>query len=200
MAKKRKGGVGRTGQVITIRRMRGLGNLRQPASFAGAALPPLLGAGMAGLAILGARYFAKPSEGETPKMLFKYAPAIGLGVGLTGALALYYLGGAPAAVGAGVSATAVAGLALAADMHFQSAPAEYALGLGLGPSGNGGTAGYGTGVVVSERLGTRGIMMENPASRDPVNRYGIGGVGSYGENVQLRGITPSAFGRTHLGR
>lgn len=191
MAKKR-GRKGAVGSVITVRRMRGLGNLKQPASFAGAALPPLLGAGMAGLAILGARYFAKPSEGATPRMLFKYAPLIGLGVGLTGSMALYYLGGAPAAVSSGMAATAVAGLSFASDMHLKSAPGEYATALADAPAGM-----SGLGVVVGERIGTRGIMLENPASRDPVNRYGVG---NYGENVTLRGITPSAFGRTHLGR
>ena len=189
MAKKRKSGVG---SVITIRRMRGLGALRQPSSVLGAALPPLLGVGATALAILGARYFAKPSEGETPRTIFKFAPAIGLGVGLTSALGLYYLGGAPAAISAGVSSAATAAAAFAADMHFKSAPAEYALGL---PAGGAQTGRLG--VVVPERLGTRGIMFENPASRDPVNRYGLG---SYGQDVQLRGITPSAFGRTHLGR
>ena len=192
MAKKsRKSGVG---SVITMRRLRGLGALRQPASVMGAALPPLLGVGVTALAILGARYFAKPSEGETPRTVFKFAPAIGLGAGLTSAFALYWLGGAPAAISAGVASAAAAGAAFAADMHFKSVPAEYALAL---PAGNGAAATGRIGVVVPERLGTRGIMFENPASRDPVNRYGVG---SYGQDVTLRGITPSAFGRTHLGR
>jgi hypothetical protein len=191
MAKKRKSGVG---SVITIRRMRGLGNLKQPSSFAGAALPPLLGAALAGLTILGARYFAKPSEGPTPTAIFKFAPAIGFGVGALGSLALYWLGGAPAALSAGTAAAAVSGLAFATDMHLKSSPGEYALAVG----GAAGAASVdGLGVIVPERLGTRGIMMESAASRDPVNRYGVG---SYGETVQLRGISPSAFGRTHLGR
>ena len=190
MAKKRKSGVG---SVITMRRLRGLGNLKQPASFAGAALPPLLGAALAGLTILGARYFAKPSEGATPAAIFKFAPALGLGVGVLGSLALYWLGGAPAALSSGTAAAAVSGLAFATDMHLKSSPGEYALGIG----GAGPAATAGLGVIVPERLGTRGIMMESAASRDPVNRYGVG---SYGETVQLRGISPSAFGRTHLGR
>lgn len=189
MAKsKRKG---RVGQVITIRRMNGLGRLTQPSSFAGAALPPLIGAGLTGLTVIAARYFAKPSEGETPKMLFKWAPGLGIGLGLVGSAALYWLGGAPAAVSSAVASVAVGGLAFAADQQLKANPGEFALALGPGATPNG------TGVVVGERIGTRGIMFENPASRDPANRYGIG---SYGETVNMRGITPSAFGRTHLGR
>jgi hypothetical protein len=198
MAKKRRGRrrgrTGGVGSVITIRRMQGLGALHKPGSFMGSALPPLIGVGVTGITILAARQLAKPSDGPTPTMIFKWAPAIGGGVGLASALALYWLGGAPAAVGAGVASVLTAGLAMVADYQLKSQPGEYALAMGSGAATT-----QGLGIVVPERMGTRGIMFENPASRDPVNRYGIG---AYGQTVDapLQGITPTAFGRTHLGR
>lgn len=200
MAKKRRGRRGRTGavgSVITIRRMQGLGALHKPGSFMGSALPPLIGVGVTGVTILAARQLAKPSMGPTPTMIFKWAPAIGGGVGLASALALYWLGGAPAAVGAGVASVLTAGLAMVADYQLKSMPGEYALAIGSGPAAAAAVSGLG--IVVPERMGTRGIMFENPASRDPINRYGIG---SYGQTVDapLQGISPTAFGRTHLGR
>lgn len=190
MAKRgRKGG---TGQVITIRRMKGLGSLRRPGSFAGAVLPPALGAGVTLGAALATRYFVKPAEGDTPMMLYKHAPWVGLVAGALVSGGLYVLGGAPAAFASGATSLLTAVGIFAHDKVVKEDPASYQA-----------AALSGTGVVVSDTIGTRGamgaLMFENPASRDPVNRYGVGGMGSYGQTVNAtQGISPSAFGRSHI--
>jgi hypothetical protein len=207
MAKKRRKGRRGTsgvGQLITVRRMgtAGLGQLNKPGSFAGSALPPLIGAGVTGIATLATRYFVKPSEGETQKMLFKWAPALGLGAGVLSSLALYWLGGAPAMLSSGMGSLATAGTLLAHDQLVSSKAGEFAMATGAPAAAGTGGYRYRTGVVVPEQVGTRGIMLEPTASRDPNNRYGVMGIGDaapFGEQVSLSGIKPTAFGRTHLG-
>jgi len=199
MAKKRKRRGG-TGSVITLRRLKGVGSLRKPSSFAGSAIPALIGGGVTGLATLATRYWAKPSEGENPLMLFKWAPALGLGGGILSSVALYWLGGAPAMISSLVSSVMVSASMLAHDYLLKSTIGEFALAHPA-PQTEGSTAGLG--VIVPNRIGTQGVgamMLESAASRDPVNRYGVHGTGSYGQEVTLQGITPTAFGRTHLGR
>ena len=194
MAKKRSG----TG-LITVRQMRGLGRLSNPKSLLGSAGPALMGGGVTGITILAARYFAKPSEGETPKMLYKWAPLMGLGTGLLSSLALYWLGGAPAAISSAVSSTMVGGAAMAFDYLMASRLGEHALAFADAAPAAGATNGLG--VVVPQRIagaGVRGILMEPAASRDPVRRYGLSG--QYGEDVNLGGgVNPSAFGTPGFG-
>jgi len=201
MAKRRKRrGVG---QTITIRRMRGLGSLKRPSSFMGAALPPVLGGGATAATILATRYFANPLEGETPAMLYKWAPLLGWLTGGIGSFALYYLGGGPAAISSFASSTLVAAGQMAHDFLVTSdmsrAGAHIAAFQAPAAAGNG-TAGMG--VVVPQRLmgagGVNGIVMEPTASRDPLRRYGLGASG-YGEEVSLGAVNPSAFGTPGFG-
>lgn len=203
MAKRRRRGVG---QTITIRRMRGLGDLKNPKSFMGAALPPVLGGGLTALAVLATRYWAKPSEvtdgSETPKMLFQWAGLIGLAAGGLGSLALYYLGGAPAAISSFSSSVLVAATTMAHDMVVKDKLGDFQLAFPptLVPSASQ-TGVPGFGVVVPQRLmgsGTRGIVYEPTASRDPVQRYGLGNSG-YGEEVSLGAVNPRAFGTPGFG-
>lgn len=176
------------GSLITIRRLRGLGRLNQPASAMGSIVPPMLGALLAGLAALGIRYFVKPEEGETQASMFKWAPLIGGGVSAIGSALLYYLAGAPAAFSAASAGSMVSGLLFAHDKLMEARAAEMV----STAAANGQTNGLG--VIVPQRLmsGTRGIVMEPAASRNPYKRYGISG--PYGETVQISGINPSAFG------
>lgn len=203
MAKKRKR-KGGTGSVITLRRLRGVGSLKNPKTFMGAALPPLIGGGVTGLTTLATRYWAKPSEGETPAMMYKQAPLLGLGGGTLASVALYWLGGAPAMIASMVSSVATAGLFMAHDHLIKNQLAEFTLALPPTPSTTeGGTQGLG--VVVPQRIAGTGAMMLEPAiNRDPYARYGVGSYGAYGEDVNvganLSGINPSAFGGSGLGR
>jgi hypothetical protein len=182
--------------------MRGLGQLKNPKSFMGAALPPVLGGGITGLTILATRYWAKPSEGETPKQLFRWAPIVGLAAGGVGSLALYYLGGAPAAVSSFSTSLLVSISQLMHDMFIKDRMGEFMIAhppAALAPVEGGGTAGFG--VVVPERLmgagnGMQGIVMEPTASRDPLRRYGLG---SMGEEVSLGSVNPRAFGTPGFG-
>lgn len=200
-SRRRRKGVG---QTITVRRMRGLGRLNNPRSFAGAAVPPLLGGGVTAATVVAARYFAKPSEGETPQMIYKWAPLIGIGVGGVGSLGLFYVAGAPAAV-ASFAASALVGVShMIHDMLVKDSLGEFQLAhpptmMAAGGNGNGnGTAGLG--VVVPQRLmgpGTQGIVMSPTAERDPLKRYGLGD--SYGEDVSLGSVNPRAFGTPGFG-
>lgn len=209
MAKKRRRG---TGNIITMRRLRGLGRLNNPSSFMGSALPPLLGVGLTALTTVATRYWAKPSEGETPKALFKWAPGIGLAVGSVFSLGLYYLGGAPAAISGFTGSLATSGGLMLHDHIVKNNIGEFSLALPASVAGNGGgdLEGYrrrmaGMGVVVPERRlaggQTRGIVYEDAASRDPRRRYGA--TGSYGETVNVpgnvSGLSPSAFGTPGYG-
>lgn len=212
MAKKRKG----MGSIITIRRMNGLGRLNDPKTFMGAALPSLAGAGLVALVTAAARYWAKPSEGDTPRAVFKWAPAIGLGVGSVFSLAMYYLSGAPGAISTFVSSLATSGGLMLHDQVVRNAIGEYSLALppnmtGLAGGDGGGSAVAGMrrlGLVVPERVlgpgrrsvqGTGGIVYEDPNSRDPRVRYGVSGVGAYGESARVAGVNPSAFGTPGFG-
>jgi hypothetical protein len=171
------------GSMITIKRLRGLGRLNQPASALGSIAPPVLGALLAGLTALGLRYFVKPEEGETQAGMFRWAPLIGGAVSALGATALYALAGAPAAFMAASSGVMTSGLLFAHDKLMEARAAEAIAGAGGQTSG--------LGVVVPQRL-MSGIVMENAAMRNPYKRYGISG--PYGETVQIQGINPSAFG------
>lgn len=181
------------GTVITIRRMNGLGRMGDPKSFLGALAPALLGGGSAGAAYLAARYWAKPSEGDTPKAVFKWAPLIGMGVGALASLALIPTVGAPAGMAGLATALVVGGTAFAHDMIIRNKQGEFALALPATVASGSGASGFG--VVVPERIlppGTRGIVLEDAAARDPRIRYGVGG--AYGEDVQLGAVNAGAFG------
>lgn len=176
------------GSMITIRRLRGLGRLNQPASALGSIAPPMLGALLAGLAALGIRYFVRPEEGETQASMFRYAPLIGGAVSAVGSALLYFLAGAPAAFMSASSGTMVSGLLFAHDKLMEARAAEMASTAAAGGQTQG------LGVIVPQRLqgGTRGIVFEPAAARNPYRRYGI--AGPYGETVTIQGINPSAFG------
>lgn len=194
--RRRKG----VGQTITIRRMRGLGQLKNPRSFMGSALPPVLGGGITGLAVLATRYWAKPSEGETPKMLFKWAPLVGLAAGGLGSLALYWLGGAPAAISSFSTSLLVSSSHMLHDMFIKDRLGEFAIAHPPAPA-PAVVDQNGFGVVVPQRLmgaGTQGIVMEPTAERDPLRRYGLGATG-YGEEVSLGAVNPRAFGTPGFG-
>lgn len=195
--RKRRSGVG---QTITIRRMRGLGQLNNPKSFMGAAVPPVLGGGVTSLAILATRYWAKPSEGETPKMMFNMAPVIGIAAGGLSSLALYWVGGAPAAISSFATSLLVGASHMLHDMLFKDRMAEFQIATlpSAGQVVSNGTEGFG--VVVPQRLmgagGVNGIVMEPTASRDPLRTYGLG---SMGEEVSLGAVNPRAFGTPGFG-
>lgn len=183
------------GSLITIRRMKGLGALNQPASALGSIAPPALGVILAGLTALGLRYWVDPSQGSTQAAMFKWAPLIGLAVNGVGAGLLYFLAGAPAAFMQASAGTLTSGLLLAHDQVMASRVATLIStnmpsptpALTSGPSG--------VGVVVPQQLrggGARGIIMEPAAQRNPYRRYGISG--AYGESVNVGSINPSAFG------
>lgn len=196
MARKRSG----TG-LVTVRQIRGLGDLKNPKSFLGAALPPLLGGGVTGIALLATRHFAKPAESETQRMLYRWAPLVGIGVGGLSSAALYWVGGAPAMISSAIASVTVGVSALVFDYLLKDRLGDQALAMAEAATPSpeaGATSGFG--VVVPQRIagvGTQGILMEPAASRDPVNRYGLSG--QYGEDVRLGSVNPSAFGTPGFG-
>jgi len=193
MSKKRKRRGHRTGSVITTRRLNGLGNLKQPASFTGAVVPPLAGGIMTGAATFATEYFTTPDgTGGVQDTLHKYAPMVGIGVGGLTSLALMFTAGKPQALASFVS-TLVVGATLLVDNYLDATPtvaAKDATTKGLGYMYRGRRQ---MGAVVAEKLnglparGMGAIVME------PYGQQGYGNAGG-GEKVSLGAINPSAFG------
>lgn len=173
------------GSLITTKRMNGLGKIHLPGSFMGAALPPLVGGLVAAATAVGVRWFAKPAASAMQAKLYKFAPYVGLATGGAASLALYMLGGAPAALSGGVGALTVSGGIIGYDMLIkkQGGAAVQAL--------------IGLGAIVPE-YGTRGlgaIVMEPQTTRTFSSGGGTRGLGAvYGETVNLGNVNPSAFG------
>ena len=183
MAKKRKRGH-RTGSVITTRRLNGLGNIKQPASFTGAVVPPLAGGLMTGAAMFAAERLTTPDgSGGAQDMINQYSPVVGMLAGGLTALALKYMAG-PAQALSAVVATIVVGGTVMVKKYVDSSGSTTS-GLGY----YGGRPQFGA--VVAERMnprvGTGAIVME------PYGQQGYGNPGG-GERVSLGAINPTAFG------
>jgi len=196
MSKRKKKGH-RTGSVITTRRLNGLGNLKQPASFTGAVVPPLAGGFLTGAATFATEHFTTPDgTGGLQDTLHKYAPVVGMGVGGLTSLALMFTAGKPQALASLVS-TLVVGATLLVDGYLDAQPVAAA----KTATAAAGTSGLGymyrgrrqMGAVVAEKLnglparGVGAIVME------PYGQQGYGNAGG-GEKVSLGAINPSAFG------
>jgi hypothetical protein len=187
MAKRRKRRGHRTGSVITTRRLNGLGNLKQPASFTGAVVPPLVGGVVTGAATFATEYFtmsAAATPDTTQGMLHKYAPVVGMGIGGLASLALMATAGKPQALASFATSLAV-GITMLVDNYLDANPMK---GVGYMYRGR-----RQMGAVVAEQLhglparGVGALVME------PYGQQGYGNPGG-GEKVSLGAINPGAFG------
>lgn len=192
MARKRSRGFRGFGSVIQVKELSGLGQLKNPNSAVGAAMPILLGGGAAALVTLGIRQMTPTSEWQT--VVFKQAPWVGAGAGVLVGLAMWNMTSRASGIGA-LTAALTVGIAFAATeaaakMRLQTAGLsavvpEYSLGGGLR-----GLPARGVGTVAMEPTSARG--------------YGAGPLGgTYGEDVQLRGlgaVNQDAFGTAMFGR
>ena len=95
MARKR----GRLGSVIRVRRLSGPNSLGNPGNALGAAMPVILGGGVAALTTIGIRQYMTPT---TPAQMgvVKNAPWWGMGAGGLVSLAMWNMTGRPAGVAA----------------------------------------------------------------------------------------------------
>lgn len=188
MARKRSRGFMGLGSVIQVKQLSGLGQLSNPNSAVGAAVPILLGGGTAALVTLGIRNYMTPKS-EWQTTVFAQAPWVGAAAGSLVGLAMMNMTGKAAGIGA-LTAALTVGVAFFAT----EAAAKMRLH----------TAGFGA--VVPEysmrglpARGVGAIAMEPTASRG----YGAGPLGgTYGEDVQLRGlgnVNQSAFGTAMFG-
>jgi hypothetical protein len=162
----------------------GMGAVKRPHSFAGSAVPVLVGGTVAAATAIGIRYYMTPTT-QTQMSVMDNAPLIGMGAGAVVGLAMWNLVSQPAGVASLVSAVAVGGAMMISEAaakarlsHAVSAPVA------------------GLGAVVPEysaaprRSGVGAITMESHASRG----YGSGALGSYGETVNLGAVNVRAFG------
>lgn len=184
MSKRRKG----MGSVIQVRKLNGLGDLGDPKSGVGAALPVLLGGLAAGGTTIGIRHFMTPT---TPGQMsvMNNAPWIGLGAGVIVGLGMWNMTSQPAGVGAIAGASVVALSMVIGEMAAKMRMAS----AGAGTAGVGAVVAYGPGQGNGMTSGVGAIVMEPHASRG----YGagqLGAVGSYGETVNLGAIRQQAFG------
>lgn len=170
------------------RGMRGLGNLRQPGTMAREIVPPVLGVLAVGGTTLAIRAFVRPNT-ESMAKVYRYAPWLGLGVGLLGAGVSYMLGGKLPAGSTTVAGVLTAAVVAGNDMLTTARPEGIAALMPASTVAAGaGTAGL-RALVAERRRGMEGIVME------PIRgRSGVGG--AYGDSVNLQGAANvSAFGR-----
>jgi hypothetical protein len=202
--KKHRRGHHGVGTTVTLR---GFGKLGTEMS---ALLPVLLGAGVTGGTMLGARYFTIPGDGtpqtDTQKSVYKYAPWIGLLAGAVTAVAVYMLGKGKAGMGAAIAtigtSAAVTGIGVAADQILAGTDANAAIAAqALRAPDSSSHAGFGSmytmrpngmGAVVMEPVRGLGAVVPQLSSG------GMGDLGytSYvgGEKVNLSGVNEGAFG------
>jgi hypothetical protein len=178
--------------VIRVRKLNGVGQLKNPNSATGAMLPVLIGGGVTALTTLGIRTMVEPTD-DTNIMIRDNAPIIGVAVGGLAGLALWNMASQPAGV-ATIAAAGVVGLSLWALEYAAMAKAQAAA--------NAAPATAGIGAVVPEYSmpqrgnGVGAIVMEPQSSRG----YGAGPLGrlsSYGETVNVAGlgaVNAGAFG------
>lgn len=186
MAKRRRRR--RLGSVIQVRRVSGLGSLKNPNSAIGAGLPVIIGGGVAAATTLGIRQFMKPTT-DTQIMIYDNAPWFGAGAGILSSLALWNLASQSAGIGALVSALTV-GIGLVAIEAGAKMKAEAAATAGFGaivPEYSRAVAGLGG----RRRMGA--VVMEPSASRGYGAPPGLGWT-PYGEEVNLGAINVDAFG------
>lgn len=186
MAKRRHSRRG-MGSIIRVTPLSGggMGAVKRPHSFAGSAVPVLVGGGVAAATAIGIRYYMTPTT-QTQMSVVDNAPLIGVGTGAIVGLAMWNLVSQPAGVAALVSALAVGGAMMASEAAAKSRLTHVAA-----PTT---TAGFGAVVpeysAAPRRSGVGAITMESHASRG----YGSGALGSYGETVNLGAVNIRAFG------
>lgn len=169
---------------MRLRGLAGLGNLRTPGSTGRDVMPATLGLLISGGVTLAVRAFLKPAE--MPK-LYRWAPAIGAGAGLLGAVGVGAVGGAGPGIASAVASVVGGGLLLGSEALNAALPyATIAISGDADPIPSGSTdeGVAGLGALMAERNGMGAIVMQ------PVK-------GAYGETVSLAGasVNQSAFGR-----
>jgi hypothetical protein len=186
MAKRRRG----MGSIIRVTPLSGggVGAVKRPHSFAGSAVPVLVGGTVAAATAVGIRYYMTPTT-QTQMSVVDNAPWIGVGAGAIVGLAMWNMVSQPAGVGALTAALLVGGSMAVSEM---AAKARLTAAVPVAPA----TTTQGIGAVVPEysaaprRSGVGAITMESHASRG----YGAGALGSYGESVNLGAVNLRAFG------
>jgi hypothetical protein len=187
MAKRRRHGMGSIIRVTPLSGA-GVGAVKRPHSFAGSAVPVLVGGGVAAATAVGIRYYMTPTT-PTQMSVVDNAPWIGVGAGALVSLAMWNMISQPAGVGALMSALLVGG-----SMVVSEAAAKARLTAVAAPVAATPTQGFGAVVpeysAAPRRSGVGAIAMEPTASRG----YGSGALGSYGEQVNLGNVNIRAFG------
>lgn len=177
MAKRRHG----------MRGLAGLGNLRTAGSLGRDVMPGTLGLLLTGGVTLALRAFVRATEMPG---LYRWAPAIGTGAGILGAVGVGMLGGTGPALSSITSSVLGGAILMGSEMLNTSRPGAAIALAGDGdmpalPAGEAeAVAMEGLRALAAERLGA--IVMQ------PVD----GMRGAYGESVNLQGtINPGAFGQ-----
>lgn len=161
-------------------------------------LAPLgVAAALTGGATLGLRAYLRPTPGTTSASLYRWAPAVGAGVGLFGAGLMYFLGGGKrgggkeAALTTGVTSLALAGLVLGSErLNVVKPGAMLALSGGALAAGDEGAG----------AAGLRALMPEYSRGMGSIVMDQVRGVGGpMGETVNVAGLgdgyRPEAFGQ-----
>lgn len=181
------------------RRRRGLRGLRQARlmkrGMVRDLVPPVVGLGLTAGTTLGIRAYLQPTPGTASETLYKFAPAVGVGAGVLGGLAMAVLGGKSQAASA-VTAAALTGAVLyGMERLHASKPGAFAALVGSAPTGTAGLR-----AIVPEYSGgpfaTRGLRGATPGGLGAIVMERLNGnQQNQGADIQLRGtVNTGAFG------
>ncbi len=160
-------------------------------------IPPAVGLGLTASTAVGIRATLQPVPGTTGELVYRWAPAIGMGAGAVGGMVMYMLGGAGAARSAVLTSVMTGAALLGMEALVRSKPEAYAAI--FAPPVNGAENG------AEGAAGLRAIVPEYPM-RGLANPRGMGAIvmeqlngnqQNQGADIQLRGVVNTgAFGNS----
>jgi hypothetical protein len=185
--------------VGSIYQVQPLGAVSDPHSPMGSFVPVVGGVLATAITTLGLRYGMQPTT-KAQMSVMRYAPYIGIGVGELVAMIFGYSTGKASGMAAG-SAAAITGLVMVTSDYFGGKKLSELSASRTSASITDAMAPYGLGAIVAEY----GSQPGRPRQLGNGNAGGqLGeivwqkqntrGVGAYGDQVTLRGVTQSAYG------
>jgi hypothetical protein len=169
---------------------KGLGQLKLK-GMARDVVPPVVGSVLTMGTALGIRAYLRPEPGTTSALVYRWAPAIGVGAGVLGAAAMYMVGGSGPASSAALTSIIQGGVLIAMEKLNAATPGALATLMGEPAALPAGTEGlraivpeYGTrgfGAIVTEQLnGGLGANLQHQGAE--VNLSGVVNTGAFGSS------------------
>jgi hypothetical protein len=175
-------------------RLKGLGVLR--AGYGRDLIPPVVGLGLTAGTTLAIRATVRPSPGTPSEMLYRFAPFIGMGVGVLGGVAVGILGSGSQAASAVMTSLITGGIIYGVEQLNVRKPGAMAALVGASAA-----------MPAEGTAGLRAIVPEYPNSAFATRGLGAivmerlkGNQQNQGADIQLRGVVNTgAFGSSPYG-